>query len=147
MTSTLMWLVDLVQSIQCGNSSFLLKYFSILCWLNPLWSLSFQAWLPTTQYLMGSSSDNVTCSLWPDLFLGPIIYLPSLILVSLTLVPSDLPEVFVGSCKVRSHYLGITSTLMRSVGYVQSLQCDGSSFLPKYFSIVCWLTSLWSLSS
>ena len=29
----------------------------------------------------GGSSDKVTCLLWPDLFLGPIIYLPSLVLI------------------------------------------------------------------
>ena len=52
-TSTLIRLVGLVQSMQCSGSSFFLRYFSILCWLNPLWSLSFQARLPTTWYLIG----------------------------------------------------------------------------------------------
>ena len=52
-TSTLMLPIGLVQSIPCGGSNFFLSYFSILCWLNPLRSLSFQARLPTTRYLMG----------------------------------------------------------------------------------------------
>ena len=55
-TSTSMLPVGLVQSIQCGGSNFFLRYFSILCWFNPFPSLSFQARLPTTRYLMGGQT-------------------------------------------------------------------------------------------
>ena len=48
-------------------------------------------------------------------------------------------EVFGGSCKARSHYSNIISTLMRPVGLVKSIQCGSSSFLLRYFSILCWL--------
>ena len=51
------------------------------------------------------------------------------------------------SCKARGHCLGITSTLMRLVDEVQIIQCSGSSFFPRYFSILYWLSSLRSLSS
>jgi len=84
-----------MQSIQCGSSSFLLKYFSILFCLIFFWCLSFQARLPATQFLMGghilglhsiswvgiAPPDNVSCSSWLDLFCGPLIYLPSLLLI------------------------------------------------------------------
>ena len=30
---------------------------------------------------------------------------------------------------------------------MQNIQCGGDSFFPRYFSILCWFTSLWSLSS
>ena len=42
-----------MQSIQCGGSSFLPRYFSILYCLISFLCLSFQARLPATQYLMG----------------------------------------------------------------------------------------------
>ena len=37
------------------------------------------------------------------------------------------------SCKVENHCSGIISTLMRLEGYLQSIQCGGSSFLLRYF--------------
>ena len=40
-----------------------------------------------------------------------------------------LPEVFVSSCKTEKHYSEITSSLMRPESQLQSIQCNGNSFL------------------
>ena len=45
-----------MQSIQCGGSSFLLRYFSILFCLISFWCLSFQVQLFAAPYLIGGQT-------------------------------------------------------------------------------------------
>ena len=89
----------------------------------------------------------ISLSRFPDPFLcnGVLLfYIPSpsfisalhmqaRLLIFLILVPLAPSEVFGGSCKAKSYYLGITSTLMWSGGQRQSIQCGSRNFLLRYF--------------
>ena len=84
-----------MQSIQCGGSSFLLRYFPTLFCLIPTWCLSMSVWLSVTLFLMKGrtydlysiqprtyfSSDNIFNSSWPNPFHKPLSCRP----------PSSLP--------------------------------------------------------